>query len=333
MTRYLSWENFKDTVIQAGDQRVHIASISPRIEMFSDGEKGRIGIWIELSEADSILPDLENLEFITVRSIQRHSKKTVEMAVSSSALNRQFYLFSIAVCERIIEDRTPVLDAVNVELQAFADLLTEKNHLGIERQIGLLGELLFLQSLIAQYGRAAVDAWVGPQREPHDFRFGSVEFEVKTTLATQRIHFIHGATQAVAGDGRSLYLVSILFGPPGAGEGFSLPSIVASIRDSLGDDHAARAKFASGLKASGLEENQLGLYGRSYTLRRPIATIRVDDSFPAITHDLIAKSLGTMAQRIVGITYEVNVEGLESEEGTAGFSALFPVDLITPMAE
>src|SRR5205823_6408923 len=116
----------------------------------------------------------------------------------------------------------------------------EKTVLGIERQIGLIGELLFLERLVSKFGTSTLSSWIGPWGEPHDFRLQSREFEVKTTVSPQRVHIINGAEQLVASSGCSLSLVSVLLGPPGAGSGFSLTDIVARLQ--------VRFSTASGLR-------------------------------------------------------------------------------------
>src|SRR5439155_9457885 len=57
--------------------------------------------------------------------------------------------------------------------------------LGDEEQLGLYGELLFLEELITRniQPASAVDAWKGPLKDPHDFHLGSVHVEVKTTAS------------------------------------------------------------------------------------------------------------------------------------------------------
>lgn len=58
--------------------------------------------------------------------------------------------------------------------------------LSLERQQGLLGELLFVESelLPRKPAAAAVEAWKGPERAPKDFVFGDVGVEIKTRVAS-----------------------------------------------------------------------------------------------------------------------------------------------------
>ena len=62
-------------------------------------------------------------------------------------------------------------------------------------------------------------------------------------------------------------------------------------------------------------------YLRRYVLRRPIALIPVDEQCPAITRPSVRIALGALANRIESVQYEVNVEGLEHEPGSAVYES------------
>lgn len=235
---YLSWENFQSTVLVADEQRVHRVIEKPRIEMFGDGIANRIGLLIETPTGTTLPAELSRLAFVTAKLLDKDGREFVEVSTSATSLYRQFYHFSVAVAERVIVEKRSAVEAIELELRCFADLLHEKSLLSIERQVGLTGELVFLELLIAKAGMRAVDLWIGPLAEPHDFRLGVHEFEAKTTVYTQRIHTINGIEQLVASAGCSLYLVSIVMGPPGAGAGFSLAQKVEQLSGILAANHA-----------------------------------------------------------------------------------------------
>jgi hypothetical protein len=52
--------------------------------------------------------------------------------------------------------------------------------------------------------------------------------------------------------------------------------------------------------------------------------VHVDNNFPAITRPVIQTALGTLAARVESIQYDVNLEGLEHEDGTGAFAAIIP---------
>lgn len=321
---YMSWENLCLTILVPGEQRTHKVSTSPRIDLFWDGVGKRMGLWLETALDTVVSPELLKLSFISLGIVTIDSRRVLEVATVSKPLRRQFYHFAIAVSERMISGSMSAVDAVASELQCFADLLAERPVLGVERQIGLLGELLFLEKLALTRGVGMLDSWVGPEAEPHDFRVGSLEFEVKTTVATKRVHIIHGGEQLVPSNGCSLFLLSVLLGPAGPASGFSLAGKVIELGRLLSADRARSKRFMDALEKVGLRKVDLPHYKREFSLRRALAIVPVNKKFPALTRPAIQSALGPVAQRIESLQYAVNLEGLEKEEGTPEFSAVVP---------
>lgn len=321
VTRHLSWENFRGTVLLPGEQRVHRVVDAPILEIFGDGIANRIGMWIEVPANAAIPKSLVGLVAIRTQLIEKDRRTYVEVSTTARSLQKQFYYFATAVAEQIAINAQPALDAVVLELQSFVDLLEQEPVLGIERQIGLIGELLVLQHLIEEGGAGLVQAWISPTAEPHDFRIGSCEFEVKTTVKSHRTHTIHGAEQLVPSAGCLLTLVSILLGPPGAGTGFSLKGLVDILAMRLDDDRQHQLTFTKLLAASGYRDEDSAHYLRRFVLRRPLAVIAVDKQFPAITRPAIQKVLGPEAQRIDQLQYDIDVEGLGHENAVSEFAS------------
>ena len=321
---YMSWENLCSTIIVPTEQRRYKVSTSPRIDLFWDGVAKRMGLWLETAPNTVVPPELLKLSFISSGIVAMGSRKVLEIATVSKPLRRQFYHFAVAVSERMISGSMSAIDAVASELQCFADLLAERPVLGIERQIGLLGELLFLEKLALTHGTRMLDSWGGPQSEPHDFRVDDREFEVKTTVAPKRVHIIHGSEQLVPSKGCSLFLLSVLLGPPGSAAGFSLAGKVRDLQRLFAADKLRSGRFVDVLEKVGLREADLLHYVRQYSLRRALAVVPVDNKFPALTRPVVQQSLGALALRIETLQYAVNVEGLEKEEGTPQFSAVVP---------
>ena len=138
------------------------------------------------------------MTFITTQVFKQKGRTLLEIATSAASLQRQFYHFAVAVAERVIVEQRQPVDAAGLEFQCFADLLEEKLLLGPERQLGLLGELLFLERLVGTGGVVALDAWLGPMGEPHDFRLQKREFEVENDRISSpnSHHSWHGTTRA-----------------------------------------------------------------------------------------------------------------------------------------
>jgi len=321
---HLSWDNFRSTVFLRGQQRVHRVTDSPYIEVFGDGTQNRIGIWLEVPKGTAIPPEMSTLAFIATRTVDQKGRAFLEVATSTSSLHRQFYHFAVAVAERVIVEKCAAIDAVQLELRCFTDLLEEKSVLGLERQLGLLGELIFLERVVGKGGVDALDSWLGPMGEPHDFRLHASEFEVKTTVSPHRIHTIHGTEQLVPSKGCSLYLISVLLGPAGASDGFSLADKIEQLSSMFAPTPARLGQFTAALQACDCRDGDRQHYTRRFAMRRPMGLVRVDDKFPAITRPTIQTALGSLAPRIESLQYDVSVEGLEHEDGTVEFDAAIP---------
>jgi hypothetical protein len=184
--------------------------------------------------------------------------------------------------------------------------------------------LIVLERMLSADGSGAIAAWIGPHGEPHDFRVGNSEFEVKTTISTRRIHTIHNLTQLRASPGCTVFIVSILLGPPGKDSGFSLAKKIDSINNKLKGSPKEKKDFLTALESNGYSSVDHAQYDRLFALRRPIAVVPIDSQFPTITSSTLQALLGQEAHRIDRFVYDVNVEGLESEEDTDVYRTAFP---------
>ena len=102
--------------------------------------------------------------------------------------------------------------AVAAGVARHRDIFASRGAMTTEKEVGLLGELLFLEFLIHQIGAGpAISAWQGPLSEEHDFTFDSVHVEVKSTSSERRRHIINGLDQLVPLRGVPLSLLSIQF--------------------------------------------------------------------------------------------------------------------------
>lgn len=321
--KHLSWDNFVSSVLVKGQQRVHRISNSPVIEVFGDGINDRVGIWLE-SAADVNIPEqAQRLASVSIQTLERNEGSFLEIVSSSGLINRQFYLFATAVADRVLQLNQSPSEAVALELQCFTALLEEKSLLSIERQLGLMGELIVLERMISTDGPPAMGAWIGPLREPHDFRVMNYEFEVKSTAGTRRIHTIHNLTQLTVSPGCLLFIISVLLGPAGKGGGFSLATKIESIQKLL-KDSPQENQFRDRLESCGYSSRDNSQYNRAFGLRRPLAVVPIDSRFPTITSASLQELLGTEAHRIDRFVYDVNLEGLESEEDTQLYTEVFP---------
>lgn len=132
--------------------------------------------------------------------------------------------------------------------------------------IGLTGELILLTSLLRGAANADVlkyiDSWKGSARSSRDFQIVGTGIEVKTTVGTTSIHYLHGLAQCEVGhsvDGEiesHYFIVSIGLSSSDDGDFVSVPLLVESVLDKLdvalgADSTPKRALFLDRLGAYG----------------------------------------------------------------------------------
>jgi hypothetical protein len=139
---------------------------------------------------------------------------------------------------------------------ASRDLLSE------EALVGLLGELLTVESLLALGAPSGLEFWVGPFNEVHDIRTPSHAIEVKATLVREgRIVSISSVDQLQEPAGADLVLRHMrLERDPG---GFDISAIV----DRALDAGASASALATRMHEVGVNVDDLAPYGsRKYKL-------------------------------------------------------------------
>ena len=121
--------------------------------------------------------------------------------------------------------------------------------LTLRRLTGLFGELSVLIRLL-EHSASAIDTWVGPDQNRHDFLRGNLAIEVKTTLSDEgRQVRVHGLDQMEAPQGgRLLVAFKRLESKPEGG--ITVPQLIQQACE-LGDANAilGRAKAAAGYRA------------------------------------------------------------------------------------
>jgi hypothetical protein len=306
----LTWQNFKDTVLTAGEERMHLVSETPYIALFADRGGRRIGMLIDLPEnSPEIHPN--TLRRFSVETLARNGRRCLGIHCVEHRYFQEAYFLFCAIADAVLVESMSVADAFSRELRAFQAIAEEATRLTLDRQVGLFGELLVLEQLIVSADHTAVGGWTGPLREPHDFRIGDIELEVKTTRGNKRIHTINGLAQTVASNGYRLNFLSIVLAPAGTGVGMSLPEQVTAIAARLANTSSI-ADFLVRLLATGFDVADAPLYPRRWTLRAPIFAVPVGTGFPAISKEILEEGMADSFSRLNDLSYSVSLEGLGS---------------------
>lgn len=154
--------------------------------------------------------------------------------------------------------------------------------LGEAEQLGLLGELLFLERLLKMgiAPRATVGAWRGPLHDRHDFHFGPVHVEVKTTGSKPPYLASIASLEQLDETGiRQLfvwqYVVSV-----GVTEGLTLPMVIERLRAQV-EPESVRLAFNLMLARARYLDGHASHYGKTYLVLSDDAFL-VGDGFPAL---------------------------------------------------
>jgi len=325
------WASFERDYIESGIPHLFVVCSAPSVSMFVDQGADRIGARFEVSSAKAD-NQAAALAQIHIDDVVRDGRRHIEIWTDARHLFANFYRLTSEIVASVVKDRADPETALTEAVARWDALLTRPSLMSEETQAGLFGELWLLERLIAVQGPDAVEAWVGPVRQPHDFRLGDVELEVKTTSGSTRIHTVNGLGQLQPSLDCSLYLLSLKLANAGAG-GRSLPEAIAAIEGILAASPSAIQRFQSGLAAVGYDTRDALLYSRKRRLRDAPVLIPVTDGMPRLTPDAIAQIAARFVpERIGKIVYEIDVEGCGFPDGSDAFHALIPAALTTPGA-
>jgi hypothetical protein len=290
---------------------MHIVPGTPEVTFFVESGGGRIGLRVPVAQPDRAA--IETWAFSEMQASIREWRgaPAVEVSVSESRLFEAFYSAGVRACDLVQIEGLDPLDAMQTAATEMGSLLARRSRLSTEEEHGLWGEMHLLRMLLETIGPQALEAWVGWDRQAHDFRMGTAELEAKTTTGKSRIHRISSLQQLVPSPGRRLFLVSMQIMDAGTGPGESLPGLVADIRPRLGDAAGAWPKLVGRLRQAGYIDADAGLYTERFSLRSTPEFVEVTDAFPRLTPDLISNALRPVhAARITDVQYRVSVDGL-----------------------
>lgn len=276
----------------------------PAVRMEIDPAQETIELTTPAAGAD---PEVTSFERLSFAQFMKDGAPWFRLRVDAQNMHYEAYVLIESVVDQL-RSGASFRHAVSEALVSFKELLAGRRRLTDEKILGLIGELLVLRHVIGAAGeKTAIESWLGPSAEEHDFGFSNFDAEVKTTKSENRVHMIGSETQLEPSPGMPLHLVSIQITRAGtAAHGFTLPSLVAEIRASL--DHSLRT-FDAALEGLGWHETDKDLYKLRYQLRSTPRAYVVDEQFPAITS---ARLDAVIPNRInvSSVSYRVNVTNL-----------------------
>ena len=175
-----------------------------------------------------------------------------------------------------------------------------------EAEIGLVGELCMLQSIIESGVPAAIaiESWVGPFDGIQDFIIGSGAIEVKATLSPLGFPAKIGSLEQLETSTRQpLFVSGVRLRQVAHGQ--SLPEFVDASRKMIEGDAEAESLLSERLLAAGYFDVHADKYARRFDLSG-VRILEVDESFPRLTS-------GNVPVGVRRAMYEIDLDKVSGE--------------------
>lgn len=170
-----------------------------------------------------------------------------------------------------------------------------------DRQRGLLGELLVLESLFLPRVSEieAIDAWTGPDPAHQDFIRGGLAVEVKTSLAKRHARIQIANEKQLDDRPHEVLLLAFLRLDESAAHGDSLPAAVARVRQRVGGAPGAAQVLDDRLALSGYLDVHAPRYIRNRWQCSERRYFRVAGDFPRLTEANLPAGVGDIRYSII----------------------------------
>ena len=256
---------------------------------------------------DTPEPDVAELKNVGFAALSAGDDELAELTVRVEGSVHGAYGLLATIADELQIEKLPLAVAVAAGVARHRSVFAARGAMTTEKEVGLLGELLFLEFLIHQIGAGpATSSWQGPLSEEHDFTFDSVHIEVKTTSSERRRHVIHGLDQLVPLRGVSLSVLSIQLTRTAPDGGRTLPQVVAQVRKFAGGHQVAVDAMLTGC---GWQNDDADLYSTFWALRSQPRAYYVKGDFPAMTTDLVGPVVPNFAL-LSEVSYRVDLTDL-----------------------
>lgn len=277
---------------------------SPICRLRIDPPAQSLQLWTPVAGPE---PDVTAMDRVSLITEDMDDGQWYVLEVDATGAHYEAYSLIAAVVDDLVAGR-PLHVAMARSVDTFLELLANRSRLSEEKTVGLIGELLLLESLIEHLGQdSALAGWLGPESEEHDFVLSDLDAEVKTTLSERRTHIIGTETQLQPSPHRPLWLVSVQLTRAGdAVQGFGLPDVIGRVRLTL---NRAAETFIGHLRTLGWNDADADLYRERYLLRTTPAAYLVDDRFPALTRQRI-DGVVPQPELVSAVSYRVDVSSM-----------------------
>lgn len=206
------------------------------------------------------------------------------------------------VCAATLAEKARALNQFLARLDAWRQFLRDRRD-GLSRfeTVGLLGELLVLENLLARQP-SCLDAWKSPIDGLHDFQSSGHALEVKTGLGPSASITISRLDQLDRSGLERLDLLHVRLVETQGGR--SLRDVMAAISDLLLDDQSRRA-FENAVLRRGL------LPGDEVPRRTPTVQLRTIDAY-SVTDDFPRLLRSALPLAIIEATYTLDIRAISA---------------------
>ena len=297
------WTVLESTPPDAGVEAVGVGYEVNAGELLAgvDGE-GRRYLLIPLLAGEAARADTKGRAVHLLR-LNHAGAHYLAVACLSRELHTVFTQFSRELVGSIEDADSPARAAAEA-FERWKALFSEgtlRGVVGEERLVGLIGELLTLETLLGHKASADLGYWKGPSGGAQDFRTATHAVEVKSTLVREgRIVSISSIDQLQPPPSTDLYLVHHrLESDPG---GFTIGDVFQRLRE-IG---ASQPDLEGGLASNGVFVNDFKHYaGRRYRLLETRTYNAIGAAFPRITrHSFLG---GDIPPGTLRITYSIDL--------------------------
>lgn len=213
-------------------------------------------------------------------------KKELHIFLLDNELKDIFFFFIEDIIESIstaITENEALIKISNIILKwkKLFEKYTNKA-LSLEKQKGLIGELLFLEILLNNGFdiEQLLTIWCGPEYEDKDFLYKNIGVEVK--LSTSKLPKIQISNERqLDGLGMKYLFLSHIVLDEVKGAGFSLNDLIKRVGDRFSNNNSSTLNYIEKLTKVGYEIEDYDCYNNMYQLRE-INYYSVSTDFPKI---------------------------------------------------
>lgn len=206
------WENIGQGYYRRQDKDINA--------FYAKNESGEYLFIIDLEEL--LDKDIElSLKGIDLKTSKKDNSSFLTLILKNET-NWEIFL---QLCEDLMisakavkSNRAKNIHSRLVRWQTF--LKNENYNISEEIQIGLMGELIFLNEYLSKYVslEQAINAWVGPEKEKQDFRLKGISIEIKSFMDNKQDQVNISSAEQLNNNDNNLYLCTMGFKSSDSGE-------------------------------------------------------------------------------------------------------------------